>query len=128
MKLLEGKYFNVISSSSEGETYRYGIELLSDHDVYNGHFPGNPVSPGVCSIEMIRELAELSAGRELTLSAISQCRFITVLKPTLEEVKAGKLTIEITPQATENGLKATATISDGGENIYVTFKGEFANK
>ena len=35
------------------EKYRFSLELNPEHPVYEGHFPGNPVVPGVCQVQMI---------------------------------------------------------------------------
>ena len=32
--------------------------LTMNEEFFQGHFPNNPVSPGVCNIEMIKECAE----------------------------------------------------------------------
>ncbi|MCX6330659.1 MAG: hypothetical protein NTZ85_14245 [Bacteroidia bacterium] len=32
------------------------VELKRDHDIFKGHFPGNPILPGVCTIQILKEL------------------------------------------------------------------------
>ncbi|MBQ0740088.1 3-hydroxyacyl-ACP dehydratase, partial [Aquimarina celericrescens] len=34
------------------------ITINKNHKIFKGHFPGNPVTPGVCMIQIIKELAE----------------------------------------------------------------------
>ncbi|MCQ2204676.1 MAG: hypothetical protein MJZ15_09575 [Bacteroidales bacterium] len=121
MKMLEGSYFDVLSTSNDNGTYSFDIRLHSNHKVYDGHFPGNPVSPGVCSIEMIRECSEMIFSKPLTISAVSQCRFITVLTP----VSYDKAVITITPTVTGDSIKVVASITDGADTTFVTYKGEY---
>jgi 3-hydroxyacyl-[acyl-carrier-protein] dehydratase len=59
----------------------YGVSLNTTHDVYKGHFPERPITPGVCNIQMIKELAEDASGRSLTLSEIDRCRLTAMVTP-----------------------------------------------
>jgi 3-hydroxyacyl-[acyl-carrier-protein] dehydratase len=47
-----------------------------DHPCYAGHFPGNPVVPGVLLLELVAEALGRGAPR-----AISSAKFHRVLKP-----------------------------------------------
>lgn len=42
---------------------------------FEGHFPGNPIVPGVCLIEAGRVFAEEVLKKALTTRSVSQCRF-----------------------------------------------------
>ena len=59
----------------------YDVELNPDSEIYKGHFPGEPVSPGVCSIGMIVACASRSTGSPLEIRKISRCRFLSVISP-----------------------------------------------
>ncbi|MBE6332737.1 MAG: beta-hydroxyacyl-ACP dehydratase [Bacteroidales bacterium] len=80
--LLKDKFFQVLHEEkvSSNEAV-YLCELKADCDVYAGHFPGKPVSPGVCNIEMIRECAEMLVGQDLLIDTIKQCRLTAVASP-----------------------------------------------
>ena len=32
------------------------IRLNPDHEIYRAHFPGNPITPGVCIVQIISEV------------------------------------------------------------------------
>lgn len=121
--MLKDSYFRIIDRSCEGNNHQFTITLLSDHPIYNGHFPGNPISPGVCSIQMIRECCEEILESKVALKSISQCRFITLLTPD----KGERLTIDIALTEAEDNVKITAAIADGNSQ-YVSFKGEVQKK
>lgn len=59
----------------------YHVSLNTTHDVYKGHFPERPITPGVCSIQMIKELAEDAYSRPLTISEIGRCRLTSMVTP-----------------------------------------------
>lgn len=61
--------------------YKIVIRLNPDHPVYLGHFPGNPVTPGVCQIRMITELASGVLNQELFLKEADNIKFLTMILP-----------------------------------------------
>ncbi len=84
-------YYNVESvARNDGEAV-YTVSLNPDCEVYRGHFPGNPVSPGVCNIRMIQEcarkeclLSSVAGGPgsgNLYIEEIRQCRFTSLVSP-----------------------------------------------
>ena len=58
-----------------GEEYTCKVDFDADFAGFEGHFPGNPIVPGVCLIELSRVLGEQAAGRDLILEEISLCKF-----------------------------------------------------
>lgn len=121
--MLKDKYFTILQRQQEGSTYSYTISLRPDHEIYQGHFPGNPISPGVCSIQTIRECCEDALGCALRIDQIAQCRFLSLLTPD----KGSRLLLEFTIDADEEQAKIIASISDGS-TTYVAMKATFAKK
>lgn len=123
--MLENKYYIIKSVDNGDDGYVFRISLVEGHEIYNGHFPGNPVSPGVCSIEMIRECAEKVVGHGLLISSISRCRFVAVLTPS----KGDNLTIQISvSQMSESRYKVASSLTNGSDVTYVVFSGELTTK
>lgn len=121
--LLKDKFFTVLHEEKvTANDAVYLCELKPDCDVYNGHFPGKPVSPGVCNIEMIRECAEMLVGCDLKIDTIKQCRLTAVASPAVcpkVDVKVSVAQIEGT-----NSYNVVASISDA-ERPYMELKGTF---
>lgn len=117
--LLENSYYKIIGRSGEGLDAVFRVALLPDCEVYKGHFPGNPVSPGVCNIETIKECAMLLTGKRLVIDTIRQCRLTAVASPSVcPEVE---VTLSCSPVG--NGFAVTAKIADN-ERTYMEYKGE----
>ncbi len=57
------------------------IRIHREHDVFLGHFPGNPVTPGVVQMEIVKEILEHITGRELAMDQMRQCKFLAVHNP-----------------------------------------------
>lgn len=121
---LEGKYYTVLNVASEdGNTATYHIALRPDCDIYQGHFPGNPVCPGVCNIQTIKECAERSTGRQLRITFVKQCRLTTLATPAV--CKELDVKVNVLPKD-ETTCTIVATISDA-DNIYMEYKGEMTD-
>jgi 3-hydroxyacyl-[acyl-carrier-protein] dehydratase len=118
--LLENKYYKVLRAREEGEGKAvYHIAILPDCNVYNGHFPGNPVCPGVCNIQTIKECASLLIGKELRISSIKQCLFTAIASPTV----CPEVDVEVEVKEAGGSYTIVASISDE-KRQYMTFKGE----
>lgn len=115
---LKDNYYKLKSSCTENGTAVFRISLLKDCDVYRGHFPGNPVCPGVFNIQMLKELAEAAVGRKLHISAVRQCRFLAVATP----AACQELTVRMQSAPVEGGCEVAAAIQDDNKK-YVDFKG-----
>jgi len=119
--LLENKYYRVIHVNGDGLNAIFHIALLPDCDIYRGHFPGNPVSPGVCNIETVRECAMLLTGKKLFISFIKQCRLMAVASPVI----CPEVDVVITASPTEAGFTVQAKITDA-KRVYMEYKGEMS--
>jgi 3-hydroxyacyl-[acyl-carrier-protein] dehydratase len=116
---LLNEYYSIDSRTVEGDDTLFGITLLPDYCAYEGHFPGNPVSPGVCNIQMIKECAVLLTGKQLFLGTISQCKWSAVMSPQTTP----HLQLRMHVNQTEGSYKVNASIYDSA-TIYIEFKGE----
>lgn len=57
------------------------LKMKEDHAVYEGHFPGNPITPGVMTLQMIRNCVNLLLNRNLHYNSIKNCRFVAMVRP-----------------------------------------------
>lgn len=86
------------------------IHLDKNHEVFKGHFPGNPVMPGVCMIQIIKELTEEAVGKKLFLKTSSNIKFMTIINPEINPDL--KLTIEIREADGELRIRNTSSFND----------------
>lgn len=80
MKLINN-FFYIISTASEEGTYRCKVKLNAFHDFYRVHFPGNPVTPGVCLVQMAAEILEQRYSRKFMLCKASNIKFKKLVGP-----------------------------------------------
>ena len=115
------KDYYTIESVTKGEdgSVRFGITLKADSIVYEGHFPGEPVSPGVCNIQMVKECVEQMVGKPLLMNNIQQCRLTTLVTP----VQHPQVEVTVCLEEKENIYKVKATVGKG-EETYLDLKAE----
>ncbi|MDB2606340.1 3-hydroxyacyl-ACP dehydratase [Zobellia sp.] len=94
--LIEGLY-TVENFKKEDQTVHATVKLNAAHDVFKGHFPGNPVMPGVCMIQIIKELTEHATGKTLFLSVAVNVKFMAIINPEKNDI------IQLTLLLTEEG-------------------------
>ncbi len=122
---LEGNYYTLMGIEQLGEsTATYHIALLPDCDIYRGHFPGNPVCPGVCNMQTIKECAEKLTGKTLHVTNLKQCRLTAVATPTICPEVYVKVTAK--PSEDTDTYTISASIYDT-ERSYMEYKGEMGN-
>jgi len=79
MRLLNSLYR--IRKKAEEPCLRYDIQLDAGHFIYRAHFPGEPITPGVCIIQIAQELLEDWLGRCVRMLVIKNAKFLNVISP-----------------------------------------------
>ena len=82
MRLI-GNLYTVLSAlpPADGLVYGFSIRLDAGHFIYKAHFPGHPVTPGVCLIQMVAELASEAEGVPLGIAGVKNVKFIDMVSP-----------------------------------------------
>ncbi len=94
----------------EDRTVKATLQLNKDHRVFEGHFPGNPVMPGVCMIQIIKELTEKALEKKLFLSVASNVKFMAIINP--EKNGIIQLVLDITEEDAIVKVKNTTSFED----------------
>ena len=63
------------------ETISADVNLNADHKIFDGHFPGSPVTPGVIQLQIVKEILELHLKKELQLKTMRTSKFLKILNP-----------------------------------------------
>ena len=75
-------FYKVLSEEKTGDA-KYNLRILvnADHEIFNGHFPGNPIMPGVCMIQIIKELTESITQKSLIIQRLTNVKFMALINP-----------------------------------------------
>lgn len=95
--------------------------LNGDHPLFEGHFPGSPILPGVCSLQISKEILEDEIDLKLTLETINNQKFLNIISPHA----VGSLELEIVfEQMANRSIKLKAFIRDSHKDYY-KFSGSY---
>ncbi len=83
--MLIKELYHIQSFDETGGTVEASIKLNKDHEVFKGHFPGNPIMPGVCTIQIVKELTEKALDKALFLCIVSNVKFMAIINPEKNE-------------------------------------------
>jgi 3-hydroxyacyl-[acyl-carrier-protein] dehydratase len=89
------------------------VNIDAAHPVFEGHFPGSPVLPGVVQLEVMKRVMEKHLDRALSMAEMSTCKFLEVLNPTATPA----LTIEIKYKQSDL-LELTASGTSGATTFF----------
>lgn len=107
--LLKGFYtLNTLTVTDNLATAHITID--KDHEIFKGHFPGNPVTPGVCMMQIIRELTEKVVDKKLFMASSSNVKFIAIINP--EKTPDLELTLDISETDGQYKVKNTTKFED----------------
>lgn len=107
--MLIADYYTILGSERlDEQTFLFRFTLNPESDVYRGHFPDNPIAPGVCTLQMIKECIQTVLSRDtLRLPQVKQCRFSRLLRPSDKQLE---LTVRLT-----GDQSFTAEITEEGQ-------------
>lgn len=74
-------FYKVNSLNHDAGQATASITINKDHEVFKGHFPGNPVTPGVCMMQIIKELTEQVINKKLFMESASNVKFMAIINP-----------------------------------------------
>ncbi len=106
---LKNSFYQITAKEVESSAVSYEIQLDANHTIYKAHFPGEPVTPGVCIIQIAKELTEDHTGHSYEISGVKNVKFIAVISP-LESPCVRYVFEKITPAEDGSGLKAQVRV------------------
>lgn len=74
-------FFDILETDSVDGTLRCKIRLNADHKIYGAHFPGNPVTPGVCLVQMASEILDQHYSKRFMLNTLINIKFKKAVSP-----------------------------------------------
>jgi len=105
MTLLKN-FYTIQALEATDQKLEATLILNVDHPVYQGHFPGQPVVPGVVQLQMVKELLEEHLNKLLTINNMSQAKFLSLIVPDTNPIQF-TIAFSCTEEQT---IKADATI------------------
>ena len=87
------------------------IQLNKDHEIFKGHFPNYPVTPGVAMLQIIKNGLENFLSQQLQLQSSSNIKFLNLVNPNEEKTLLFK--IDYTQEGELLKVKNSTSFRDG---------------
>lgn len=111
MRLTDNLY-DIRSFESGDGVVEASVALNPDSVIYSAHFPGHPVTPGVCVMQIAVELAAKALGvPALRLVGARNVKFLNVIEPSYGTVVVYRLTVTRDGDS-EVRIAGTASVAD----------------
>jgi 3-hydroxyacyl-[acyl-carrier-protein] dehydratase len=95
--------------------------INADHKIFEGHFPNQPVVPGVCMMQMIKEIVEHVISKQTNLIKAAEIKFLAVINPQQNNLVHASIKMA----ADETGTINIVASLFKDELVHFKFKGQF---
>ena len=105
-------FYKVQSLDKTADQKYLAVILINEkHEIFKGHFPGNPIMPGVCMMQIIKELTEKITESSLIMQSLSNVKFMALINPEVTPELQIELDITVNDDQTIK-VKNTTTFNE----------------
>jgi 3-hydroxyacyl-[acyl-carrier-protein] dehydratase len=113
--MLLNSFFTLENLTAQSNVLSAVVIIKKEHPIFEGHFPGEPIVPGVCMMQMIKEITEVSEKRKLRVQEASNMKFLSVIDPRVHETVQASVTVE---SRDEEIVKISASLFAGDVTFF----------
>lgn len=118
--MLQNELFTFTGLQAEGDMIKATVHLDAAHPIFKGHFPDQPVLPGVCMMQMVKEAIEAYLGKPTRLLKAGELKFLAIIDPGQTPL----VQMEVKIKQEDEQIRAEARLLDGA-NVLFKLKGIF---
>ena len=119
---LQNNLYTIVSHWQDESSATFQVRLHPEWAIYKAHFPGHPITPGVCIVQMMQELLQEYAHRELNLLQAKTVKYTAIISP--EETAELTVAFSKVEPLPDGGLKVQAQVSSG-ETLFTKLSATF---
>jgi 3-hydroxyacyl-[acyl-carrier-protein] dehydratase len=119
--ILLNDFFTINDTVSSQTEIWSELRINARHKIFEGHFPNQPVVPGVCMMQMIKEILETVIGKETNLVQAADMKFLAVINPVENNLIHASIKYTTDESAAVNVV--ASLFKD--ELVHFKFKGQF---
>ncbi|MES2276978.1 MAG: 3-hydroxyacyl-ACP dehydratase [Bacteroidota bacterium] len=108
--MLKDHFYDITSTTHQDNTITVSLQLNIGHGIFGGHFPGQPVVPGACMLQMVKEVLSETLGIAYQLKKAGHLKFIAPVDPRM----VYELELKLTYKNVDSGLMLTAVLYANG--------------
>lgn len=92
--LLENMYEVLTLSKVDDSTFEASVKINKTHEIFKGHFPNNPVTPGVVMLQILKNCVESHLNVPLLMHKTSNVKFLALVNPEVDNVLNFNITFQ----------------------------------
>jgi 3-hydroxyacyl-[acyl-carrier-protein] dehydratase len=119
--MLKDDFFTISSIQMENNSYKIVLELNAIHRIFEGHFPGQPVVPGACMLQMVKEVTEIILNKKVQLTKADNLKFLQLINPNEHRI----LQMDLTFNIFEDGIANVSANLSNCSSVCFKFSGSF---
>jgi 3-hydroxyacyl-[acyl-carrier-protein] dehydratase len=109
METVNDELFKVEKLDHTEGLIKAGLSINLNCSIFKGHFPGRPVVPGACMLQIVKEVLESVLGQSLMIRKAGNLKFISLIDPLI----TSSVQLEIAYKFVEDAVTLTGKLSDG---------------
>ncbi len=109
--LLEDFYSVQKMKPFDENSFELVVDLHKNHEIFKGHFPKFPLTPGVAMLQIMKNGLEQHLSESLILQSSSQIKFLNLANPNEQTVLVFNMEVERENERFK--VKNTTTFEDG---------------
>ena len=102
-------FYTLEKTESTENSYIFRVALNTSHEIYKAHFPGNPITPGVCLLQMALELLNVQFDEQFRMVEAKNIKYLKIINP----LENPKIDFNIDYKYDQNVLTANINIIAG---------------
>jgi 3-hydroxyacyl-[acyl-carrier-protein] dehydratase len=99
------------------------LGINKNSDILKGHFPGHPVVPGACMLQIVKDVLEDALEFPIRLKKADHLKFMTMIDP----AGTNQVQLDITYKYAESDIHVTAKLSND-DVVYFKLQGSFVRQ
>jgi 3-hydroxyacyl-[acyl-carrier-protein] dehydratase len=119
--MLLNDFYTIEYIRRDPNSFSCKVAFNNQHDIFKGHTTGRPVVPGVCMMEMVKELLEQQTDQSLWLKNAGQVKMLQMVTSDVTPV------IDISWQKVSRGYNVNASFKSDVSDVF-RLSGNFETK
>jgi 3-hydroxyacyl-[acyl-carrier-protein] dehydratase len=120
--MLLNNFFTISKLETNGFDIKADVVINAGHQIFEGHFPGQPVVPGVCMMQMVKEIMEEVLQKKSNLVKAHEMKFLAIIDPQQNNIIQARL--KYAPGENDSITVSATLFKD--ELTHFKFKGLFS--
>jgi 3-hydroxyacyl-[acyl-carrier-protein] dehydratase len=98
--------FTITKIEHQSPSVHAALGINKNSEIFKGHFPGQPVVPGACMLQIVKDVLETALNIQLQLKKAGHLKFINMMDPRI----AREVQMEISYKLGEKEIVVTASL------------------